>query len=90
MASIENASNAPASPPSNFPQNPEDFDADPRISFSKLESKFILETGNGEEFEFDDRLKRWVPVVRPHPFTNNEGYSWSMDNTPYNVTDGQF
>ena len=50
---------------SSFPQNPEDFDADPRISFSKLDSKFILEADDGQEFEFDDALKRWVPAVRP-------------------------
>lgn len=53
--------------PSGFPQNPEDFDADPRISFSKLDSKFILEADDGQEFEFDDALKRWVPAVRPPP-----------------------
>ena len=50
---------------SSFPQNPEEFDADPRVSFSKIENKFILETDDGQEFEFDDALKRWVPVVRP-------------------------
>ncbi len=52
---------------SNFPQNPEEFDADSRVSFSKLDQKFILETDDEHEFEYDDALKRWVPVVRPHP-----------------------
>lgn len=50
---------------SSFPTNPEDFDADDRISFSKLDNKFILETDDGQEFDFDDALKRWVPAVRP-------------------------
>ncbi|KAL6717974.1 hypothetical protein ACLMJK_004059 [Lecanora helva] len=63
MASIESPSNSPVPPHSSFPQNPEDFDADPRISFSKLDSKFILEADDGQEYEFDDGLKRWVPVL---------------------------
>ncbi|OJD37763.1 nuclear mrna splicing factor-associated protein [Diplodia corticola] len=46
-----------------FPRNREDFDADERISWSKPDNKFILEEANGNEWEFDDRLKRWVPTV---------------------------
>ena len=56
-----------------FPTNPEEFDADPRVSFSKLDNKFILETDDGQEFEFDDILKRWVPVVRPQPYPIAKG-----------------
>ncbi|KAL8722424.1 MAG: hypothetical protein Q9225_001103 [Loekoesia sp. 1 TL-2023] len=48
---------------SSFPTNPEDFDADDRVSYSKLDNKFILETEDGQEFEFDDALKRWVPAL---------------------------
>ena len=66
MASLLDSAGSP--PPtiySSFPQNSEDFDADPRISFSKVSNKFILETEHdGAEYEFDDKLKRWVPVVR--------------------------
>lgn len=47
-----------------FPVNPEDFDADERISWSKIDNKFILEEANGNEWEFDEKLKRWVPTVR--------------------------
>lgn len=54
---------------SSFPQTPDEFDADPRIFFSKLDNKFILEIDEEHEFEYDDALKRWVPVVRPHPPT---------------------
>lgn len=54
---------------SSFPQNPEEFDADPRVSFSKLDNKFILEVDDEHEYEYDDALKRWVPVVRPDPPT---------------------
>ncbi|OJJ49729.1 hypothetical protein ASPZODRAFT_109406 [Penicilliopsis zonata CBS 506.65] len=46
-----------------FPQDPSEFDSDPRISFSKLSNKFILETDDGQEFEFDSALKRWVQTV---------------------------
>ena len=49
-----------------FPTEPEEFDADPRISFSKVSSKFVLETDDGREFEYEEVLKRWIPVVRPH------------------------
>ena len=73
MASIESSNHSPVPPLSNFPQNPEEFDADSRVSFSKLANKFILEADNGEEFEFDDALKRWVPVVCPHPPDVYEG-----------------
>ncbi|KAI4245880.1 MAG: hypothetical protein L6R42_010075, partial [Xanthoria sp. 1 TBL-2021] len=55
--------NPPEPPSSSFPTNPEDFDADDRISFSKLDNKFILEADDGQEFEFDEALKRWVPAL---------------------------
>jgi len=48
---------------SSFPANPEEFDADDRISYSKLDNKFILVQEDGAEFEFDDAIKRWIPVV---------------------------
>jgi hypothetical protein len=84
MASVESPSSPHAPAFSNFPQNPEEFDADPRISYSKLDSKFILETDSGEEFEFDDGLKRWVPVVRPHPLPVMRGYL-DLSTTPYTM-----
>ncbi|TVY48180.1 Splicing factor U2AF-associated protein [Lachnellula occidentalis] len=48
---------------SNFPTNPEEFDSDDRISFSKLDNKFLLVQDDGTEFEFDDAIKRWIPVL---------------------------
>lgn len=48
---------------SNFPQTPEQFDDDPRVSFSKLDQKWILETEDGAEYEYDAALKRWIPSV---------------------------
>jgi HIV Tat-specific factor 1 len=46
-----------------FPQSPSAFDADTRVSFSRLDNKFILESEEGNEFEWDPALKRWIPVV---------------------------
>ncbi|KAE8452407.1 hypothetical protein EG329_001108 [Mollisiaceae sp. DMI_Dod_QoI] len=46
-----------------FPTNVEEFDSDERISFSKLDNKFLLVQDDGTEFEFDDAIKRWIPVV---------------------------
>lgn len=46
-----------------FPQSPSAFDADERVSFSTLDDKFILETAEGNEFEWDTALRRWIPVV---------------------------
>jgi HIV Tat-specific factor 1 len=54
---------APALERASFPQDPAEFDSDPRISFLKLDNKFILETEDGQEFEFDTALKRWIPTV---------------------------
>ncbi|PWY89790.1 putative nuclear mRNA splicing factor-associated protein [Aspergillus heteromorphus CBS 117.55] len=57
----EGASRSP--PPGSFPQDPSEFDSDPRISYSKLDSKFILETEEGQEYVYDTILKRWIPTV---------------------------
>jgi HIV Tat-specific factor 1 len=48
---------------SSFTTNPEHFDSDDRISFSEVNNKFILELDDGTEFEFDDAIKRWIPVL---------------------------
>lgn len=55
----------PVGPPalSSFPQTPEQFEEDPRISFSKVDQKWILEADDGTEFEWDQALKRWIPSV---------------------------
>ena len=71
MAQLHEARSASPSPISNYPTDPADFDADPRISFDKLNQKFILETedekGAPLEFEFEHTIKRWIPVVRTCP-----------------------
>ncbi|KAI9373082.1 hypothetical protein BJX61DRAFT_533477 [Aspergillus egyptiacus] len=65
MALQDPKNDAIGSPPpfNNFPQDPSEFDSDPRISFSKLDNKFILETEDGQEYSYDTILKRWIPTV---------------------------
>lgn len=50
--------------PANFPTAVEDFETDDRISWSRADNKWILEETNGNEWEFDVALKRWVQTVR--------------------------
>ena len=54
---------APQATRAPLPTDPATFDADERVSFSKLSDKFILEAEDGQEFEWEPALKRWVPVV---------------------------
>jgi HIV Tat-specific factor 1 len=61
----------------NFPQDPTEFDSDPRVSFSKLDNKFILETDDGQEFGFDDTLKRWIPTVSVALLPNSSIFSFT-------------
>lgn len=46
-----------------FPTDPQEFDSDERISFSRLDNKFIGVLDNGSEFEWDAQLKRWIPAI---------------------------
>jgi hypothetical protein len=59
----DQSDDAPQSLRSGFPQSPSAFDDDQRISFSKVDEKYLLETDEGNEYEWDSALRRWVPVV---------------------------
>ncbi|CAG8943746.1 unnamed protein product [Penicillium salamii] len=48
-----------------FLTDPVEFHNDPRISWSKPDSCWILEREDGEEFHFDTSLKKWVLEVDP-------------------------
>lgn len=63
MANVQGASGAPMQGQLDFPLSPSAFDADDRISYSKPDQKFILETAAGTEYEWDSALKRWIPSV---------------------------
>ncbi|KAF5022940.1 hypothetical protein F66182_5006 [Fusarium sp. NRRL 66182] len=43
-----------------FPTDPREFDSDDRISFSKLDNKFIAVHDDGSEYEFDADSKQWI------------------------------
>lgn len=45
-----------------FPTDVQEFDSDDRISFSKLDNKFIAVHDDGTEFEFDPELKKWSAI----------------------------
>ncbi|OAA82149.1 Nucleotide-binding, alpha-beta plait [Akanthomyces lecanii RCEF 1005] len=45
-----------------FPTDVQEFDGDDRISFSKLDSKFIAVRDDGAEFEFDADRRVWQPL----------------------------
>ena len=51
-----------AAPSLSFPVNPDEFDSDDRISFSKLDNKFIAVHDDGTEYEFDHHTRRWHPI----------------------------
>lgn len=46
-----------------FPTNIAEFDQDERISYSKLDNKYIAVQDDGTEYEFDEGLKRWIPMI---------------------------
>ncbi|KAI0404794.1 hypothetical protein F4802DRAFT_597731 [Xylaria palmicola] len=46
-----------------FPTDPQEFDSDERISFSRLDDKFIGVLDDGSEFEWDAQLRRWIPSI---------------------------
>lgn len=63
-----------------LPTNPEEFTSDDRISFSKVDSKFVAIQETGEEFEFDHNLGRWVPLVDDEEFENWQA-AYAADNS---------
>lgn len=46
-----------------FPTNQEEFDNDDRISYSRVDNKYIAVQDDGTEYEFDTDLRRWVPII---------------------------
>lgn len=56
------ADHVPSEGPS-FPMTREEFEADPRVAWSRISGKWSLEADDGSEYEFDEALKRWIPVL---------------------------
>ncbi|KAI6093768.1 hypothetical protein F4821DRAFT_4952 [Hypoxylon rubiginosum] len=52
-----------SAPGLSFPTDPAEFEQDDRISFSRLDNKYVAVQDDGSEFEWDGQLRRWIPVV---------------------------
>ncbi|TLD23244.1 hypothetical protein PspLS_07552 [Pyricularia sp. CBS 133598] len=66
MAELQQHDDQPQEPVAefwSFPTDPAEFDNDERISFSRLENKYIAVQEDGAEYEWDGGLKRWIPIV---------------------------
>lgn len=61
-----------------FPHTPDDFEQDPRVSFSKLENKYILENDDGSEWEWNDAAQRWIPLVGITPSCATNLDAWDL------------
>ncbi|KHN99890.1 RNA recognition motif family protein [Metarhizium album ARSEF 1941] len=64
-----------------FPTDVREFDGDDRISFSRLDNKFIAVHDDGTEFEFDTDLKRWVPAEEESPDHGQHGHAQEQDSS---------
>lgn len=47
-----------------FPRSEEDFKDDERISYDTQSSKWTLENEDGKEYEWHERFRSWVEIVR--------------------------
>ncbi|KAI6372242.1 hypothetical protein MCOR25_003761 [Pyricularia grisea] len=66
MAELQQQDDQPQEPVAefwSFPTDPAEFDNDERISFSRLENKYIAVQEDGAEYEWDGGLRRWIPIV---------------------------
>ncbi|KAF2145454.1 uncharacterized protein K452DRAFT_283803 [Aplosporella prunicola CBS 121167] len=46
-----------------FPKTAEEFENDPRVARDHMTAKWVLKENNGSEWEYDERLSRWVPSL---------------------------
>ncbi|TQS33226.1 hypothetical protein Golomagni_06436, partial [Golovinomyces magnicellulatus] len=92
----EEDSNTIAMAITSFPTDVQKFDADDRISFSKLDNKFIAVDDDGEEYEFDAENKKWVlpddeTLVTEAPEASSSGAqaSSSLGKRPHDDNDAE-
>lgn len=73
-----------------FPTDIEEFDKDERISFSKLDNKYIAVQDDGTEYEFDAGLKRWLPIIDEALIEEHQrAYITSLGDDDNNTEAGQ-
>ncbi|KAF1356115.1 hypothetical protein BDV97DRAFT_341042 [Delphinella strobiligena] len=46
-----------------FPQTEEEFKNDVRVSFDRLNNKWVLEDDDGSEWEWNETISKWVPSL---------------------------
>lgn len=46
-----------------FPQTEEEFNTDVRVSFDLSNKKHVLEDYDGSEWEWNEKIRKWVPSV---------------------------
>lgn len=68
-----------------FPTDVNEFMNDPRISFSKLDNKWLLET-DGREFNWEERIGHWVESVRDKPHLLALRHGRSLMHHPLGLT----
>lgn len=66
----------------NFPTDVQEFDSDDRISFSRLDKKFIAVHDDGTEFEFDADSKKWTLVEEDLLDVDAQGYGGESSTAP--------
>ncbi|KAI0176253.1 hypothetical protein GGR52DRAFT_353023 [Hypoxylon sp. FL1284] len=77
-----------SAPGLSFPTDPAAFEEDDRISFSKLDNKYIAVQDDGSEFEWDAQLRRWIPVVDEELLAQQQ-LAYGGGATPDDSNDGQ-
>ncbi|KAF7546750.1 hypothetical protein G7046_g9213 [Stylonectria norvegica] len=66
-----------------FPTDIREFDSDERISFSKLDGKFIAVHDDGTEYEFEESTRRWVPAEE-----ETEAHEYGGEDSSHVADDG--
>ncbi|CAK7206392.1 hypothetical protein SEUCBS139899_009184 [Sporothrix eucalyptigena] len=65
-----------------FPTDISQFDDDERISYSRLDRKYIAVQDDGTEFEFDQSLKRWIPLADDDNDDDDAGAAGEIGQQP--------
>ena len=66
-----------------FPTDISQFDDDERISYSRLDRKYIAVQDDGTEFEFDQSLKRWIPLADDEVNSYNASSNSNSNSNEY-------
>ena len=71
-----------------FPTNQDDFDKDDRISFSRLDNKYIAVHDDGTEYEFDPNSRLWIPIIDEALMEEQQRGYFAANNNNDNADEG--